>query len=389
MSRIMAIEDEVRNFQKPFLVAGVAGLVACVIGLALSPQQFLRSYLFAYLFWLGVGLGCLPVLMLYHLVGGAWGYSIRRLLESGTRTIVLLAILFIPVLIGMHQIYKWVDPHNPEVGESVLKKAAYLNVPFFVVRAVFFFVLWWFYANRLNRWSAMQDETGDISLLRRFGRLSGPGIAICGFTVTFALIDWAMSLEPRWFSTVYGMLWFMDVALSALAFTIIVFTFLCDRDPLADVARPDTLQDLGNLLFASLMLWAYLSFSQLLIIWSGNIPEEIAWYLSRLRHGWQWTALILIGFQFFVPWLLLLSRRNKRHRRRLGYIALLVLAMRIVDTFWMITPAFYPDGFTLHWLDPIALIGIGGIWLAIYSRQLLSMPLLAINDPNTVPHKAI
>jgi hypothetical protein len=155
------------------------------------------------------------------------------------------------------------------------------------------------------------------------------------------------------------------------------------------VARPETLQDLGNLLFASLMLWAYLSFSQLLIIWSGNIPEEIAWYLSRLRHGWQWTALILIGFQFFVPWLLLLSRRNKRHRRRLGYIALLVLAMRIVDTFWMITPAFYPDGFTLHWLDPIALIGIGGLWLAIYSRQLVSMPLLAINDPNTVPHKAI
>ena len=189
MSRTMAIEDEIRGFHKPFLVAGIAGLVACAIGLALSPQQFFRSYLFAYLFWLSVGLGCLPVLMLYHLVGGAWGYSIRRLLESGTRTIVLLGILFIPVLIGMHEIYKWVDPHNPEVGESVLKKAAYLNVPFFVARAVLFFVLWWFFADRLNRWSAMQDETGDISLLRRFTRFSAPGITIIGFTVTFALID--------------------------------------------------------------------------------------------------------------------------------------------------------------------------------------------------------
>ncbi|HEY2381488.1 MAG TPA: hypothetical protein VGK48_09955 [Terriglobia bacterium] len=389
MSRTQAIEDEIRRFHAPFLAVGVVGLVACAIGFAFSPQQFFRSYLFAYLFWLSIGLGCLPVLMLYHLVGGAWGYSIRRILESGTRTILLLGILFIPVLAGMRQIYTWVDPVNPAVGEAVLKKSAYLNVPFFIARAVFFFILWWFFANRLNRWSAAQDETGDIGLLRRFGRLSGPGITLCGFTVTFALIDWAMSLEPRWFSTVYGMLWFMDLALSALAFSIVVFTFLGDRHPLSEVARPEHLHDLGNLLFASLMLWAYLSFCQLLIIWSGDVPEEISWYLSRLRHGWEWTALVLIGFQFFVPWFLLLSRRNKRQRRRLGYIALLVLGMRIVDTFWMITPAFYPDGFSLHWLDPVALAGIGGIWLAIYARQLLAMPLLALNDPNTVPHKAI
>lgn len=389
MSRVQAVEDEIRSFHTPFLAAGIAGLVACVIGFAFSPQQVFRSYLFAYLFWFSVGLGCLPVLMLYHLVGGAWGYSIRRILESGTRTIVLLGILFIPVLAGMRELYKWVNPQDPEIALSVLKKAVYLNVPFFIARAVFFFVLWWFWASRLNRWSAAQDETGDVGLLRRFGRLSGPGLALMGFTVTFALIDWAMSLEPRWFSSIYGMLWFMDVALSALAFAIVVFTFLSDRSPLAEVARPEHLQDLGNLLFASLMIWAYLSFSQLLIIWSGDIPEEIDWYLSRLRHGWEWTALVLIGVQFFVPWFLLLSRRRKRSRRKLGYVALLVLAMRVVDTFWMITPAFYPNGFTIHWLDPAALIGIGGIWLAIFARQLLAMPLLALNDPNTVPHKAI
>jgi hypothetical protein len=367
----------------------VAGLIACAIGFAFSPQQFFRSYLFAYLFWLTVGLGCLPVLMLYHLVGGAWGYSIRRILESGTRTIVALGILFIPVLAGMRQIYTWIDPQNPKVGESVLKKALYLNIPFFIGRAVFFFALWWLFANRLNRWSAEQDRTGDISLLGRFGRLSGPGLTFYGFTITFGLIDWAMSLEPRWFSSIYGMQWFMDTGLSALAFAIVILTFFSDRPPLAEVARPDTLHDLGNLLFASLMLWAYLAFSQLLIIWSGDIPEEIEWYLSRLRNGWEWTAAVLITFQFFLPWLLLLSKRNKRDPRKLGMIALLVLVMRIVDTYWMITPAFYPQGFTLHWLDPIALAGIGGIWLAIYARQLLTMPLLAVNDPNTVPHKAI
>ncbi len=389
MSRTQAVEEEIRGFRTPLLVIGIGGLVACAIGFAVSPQQFFRSYLFAYLFWFSIGLGCLPVLMLYHLVGGAWGYSIRRILESGTRTILVLGILFIPVLAGLRQIYKWVDPPNAEIAAAVIKKSLYLNVPFFIVRAVVFFLLWWFFASRLNRWSSVQDETGDIGLLRRFGRLSGPGIAIYGFSVTFALVDWAMSLEPRWFSSVYGMLWFMNTALAALAFAIVVFTFFSDRNPLLQVARPDHLHDLGNLLFASLMLWAYLSFCQLLIIWSGDIPEEIDWYLSRLRHGWDWTAAVLYIFQFFVPWFLLLSRRNKRDRRRLGYIALLVLAMRIVDTFWMITPAFYPDRFTVHWLDLIALAGIGGIWLATYARQLIAMPLLALNDPNTVPHKAI
>jgi hypothetical protein len=377
------------SVRKGCLLIGVVALILCAIGLAFWPQQFFRSYLFAYLFWLSIGLGCLPLLMMYHLVGGAWGYSIRRLLESGTRTIVVLAVLFTPVLLGMRQLYSWINPANPEIGEKVLAKALYLNVPFFIARAVFFFFLWWFFANRLNRWSAAQDETGDIGLLQRFSSLSAPGLVFYGLTLTFAMIDWAMSLEPAWYSTVYGMLWIVDTGLSALAFAIVAFAFLADRPPLADVARADHFHDLGNLLFALLMFWAYLSFAQLLIIWAGNLPEEIHWYMSRLRHGWEWTAATLISFQFFIPFFLLLSRRNKRRPRTLGYIALLVLVMRVVDTFWMITPAFYPDQFTVHWLDVIALAGIGGIWLFVYTGQLLSRPLLALHDPNTVPHKAI
>jgi hypothetical protein len=377
------------SFRTWCLLTGIAAFAACGIGYTISPQQFFRSYLFAYLFWLTVGLGCLPLLMMYHLVGGAWGYSIRRLLESGTRTILALAVLFVPVLLGMHRLYIWIDPTSSGVAESVVKKALYLNVPFFVARAVFFFFLWWFFANRLNRWSAAQDETADIGLLRRFSRLSAPGLVFYGLTLTFAVIDWAMSVDPAWYSTVYGMLWIVDTGLSALAFAIVVFAFLSDHSPLANVAQPDHFHDLGNLLFAFLMFWAYLSFAQLLIIWAGDIPEEIHWYLSRLRHGWEWTAAFLIAFQFFVPFFLLLSRRNKRRPRMLGYIALLVLVMRVVDTFWMITPSFYPDRFTVHWLDVIALAAIGGIWLFIYAGQLFSRPLLALHDPNTVPHKAI
>jgi hypothetical protein len=389
MSRTQPVESSLQSLHQRFWWIALAALAVCAIGVVFSPQQFLRSYLFAYLFWMSVGLGCLPLLMLYHLVGGGWGYSIRRILESGTRTILPLAILFIPILIGMRQVYIWVHPPNAEIGAAVLKKALYLNVPFFIGRAALFFFLWWFMARRLNHWSAAQDATDDLGLLRRFARLSGPGLAIYGLTLTFAVVDWAMSLEPRWFSTVYGMLWMVDTGLSALAFAIVVFVFLSDRSPLAEVARPEHFHDLGTLLFAFLMLWAYLSFCQLLIIWAGDIPEEIHWYLSRLRSGWAWMAAALITFQFFVPWFLLLSRRNKKDRRHLGYIALFVLGMRVIDTFWMITPAFYPDRLTLHWLDPVTLVAIGAIWLAVYSRQLSAMPLLALHDPNTVPHKAI
>ena len=381
--------NDLRRLQTSFLRIGAAAFVVCGIGFAFFPLQFFRSYLFAYLFWMSIGLGCLPLLMLYHLVGGAWGYSIRRLLESGTRTTLVLALLFIPILAGMRQLYVWIDPGDHGIAEAVLKKAIYLNVPFFIGRAVFFFFLWWYFGSRLNRWSVIQDETGDLGLLRRFSRLSAPGLVFYGLTLTFAVIDWAMSLEPGWYSTVYGMLWIVDTGLSALAFAIVVFAFLSDRPPLAAVARPDHFHDLGNLLFALLMFWAYLSFVQLLIIWSGDIPEEIRWYLSRLSHGWEWMAAVLIGFQFFVPWFLLLSRRNKRRPRTLGYIALLVLAMRVVDTFWMITPSFYPDRFTVHWLDAVTLAAIGGIWLSIYLAQLSARPLLALHDPNTVPHKAI
>jgi len=383
------IENEISRVRGGFRWIGIIGIVGCIIGLILSPLQFFRSYLFAYLFWMSIGLGCLPLLMLYHLVGGAWGYSVRRILETGTRTIGLLAILFIPILAGMGQIYAWVHPSALDVIEAVGKKTLYLNIPFFVFRAVFFFFLWWFYAKRLNHWSRLQDETADVGLLRRFARLSGPGLVFYGLTLTFASIDWAMSLEPQWFSTVYGMIWMVDTALAGLAFAIVVFVILSNEPPLAEVAKADHFHDLGNLLLAFVMFWAYLEFSQLLIIWSGNVPEEIRWYLSRIRHGWEWTAAALLSFQFFVPFFLLLSRRNKRNKNRLGYIALLVLVMRLVDTFWTITPAFYPDQFKLHWLDGFTLAAIGGVWLATYARQLVMAPLLAMNDPNAMPHKAI
>ena len=375
---------------RPLLLrVGIAGLALTAAGLFFSPAQFFRSYLWAFLFWFGIALGCLPLLMLYHLVGGAWGFTVRRIIESGARTLPVLAILFLPVIFGIPQLYEWSHPDRVAQVEQLRQKQPYLNTPFWIARSILYFGVWLFFAHRLNRLSAKQDETGEPRLMNSFQRLSGPGLVVYGFTITFAAFDWGMSLEPQWYSTIYGMLWIVSQALSSLAFAIAMLALLSDRPPISRLLRPDSLQDLGNLLLAFVMLWAYLSFAQFLIIWSGNLPEEIQWYLSRMRHGWQWVAAALIAFHFFVPFFLLLSRFRKRRTRSIAIIASLVLLMRAVDTYWLITPAFYRDQLTVHWLDIFALVGIGGVWLAVYARQLTLMPLLPLHDPNATPHKAI
>jgi hypothetical protein len=380
---------DLQRWRKVVLAVGVAGLLLTAGGLFVSREQVFRSYLWAFLYWFSVALGCLPLLMLYHLVGGAWGFTIRRIIESGTRTLPVIAILFIPIVFGIHDLYEWARVNGGTELAGLPQKRLYLNVPFWIIRAVLYFAVWLFYANRLNRLSALQDSTGDIGLMKRFQRVSGPGLLVYGFTLTFAVFDWAMSLEPQWYSTIYGMLWMVIQALCGLAFAITILATLPEGRPVSRVRVPANTHDLGNLLLAFVMLWAYLSFSQLLIIWSGNLPEEIQWYLSRIHHGWEWMAAALLVFHFFVPFFLLLGRLRKRDIHSLTRIAMLILFMQIVDTYWIVTPAFYGDRLTLHWLDIFALVGIGGIWLASYVRQLAALPLIPLHDPNAAPHKAL
>jgi len=277
-------------------------------------DQLLRSYLIAYLFWFGVALGCLPLLMLHHLVGGAWGFAIRRILEAATRTLPLMLLLFLPVLFGTHSLYEWSRAEIVARDGILQAKHAYLNVPFFIVRAAVYFLAWITFASLLNRWSAEQDETGNPALIRRFQLLSAPGIVVYTLGISFAAIDWAMSLEPHWFSTIYGMLFIVGQSLAALAFVIPVAALLSESPPVSDFLTPDVFQDLGNLLLMFIMLWSYLSFSQYLIIWAGNLPVEIPWYVNRGRNGWQWVAAFLALVHFAIPFLLLLGRVNKRKK---------------------------------------------------------------------------
>ena len=369
-------------FQKRALIVGVLFLVLFIAGAVINRPQFFRSYLVAYLFWAGIAIGSLALLMLQHLTGGGWGLVIRRVLEAAARTLPLLALMFIPIIIGAHDLYPWTHDEEMAKTPALAQKARlYLNLPFFIGRAVLYFGVWSLFAYLLTKWSSEQDRTADRRYNKRMRMLSGPGIGVLVLTVTFASVDWSMSLNPEWFSTIYGLLFVAAWALSALAFVIAVMAFLGRREPLSRVMRPNHFQDLGKLMLAFVMLWAYFSFSQFLIVWSGNLPEEIQWYLPRLRGGWGAIALTVVIFHFAFPFMLLLSASLKRNAGKLMILAVLILAMRLIDFFWMVAPEFSHEGFHLSWMDVVAPIAIGGLWLAIFFWQLAKRPLMSINDP--------
>jgi hypothetical protein len=238
----------------------------------------------------------------------------------------------------------------------------------------------------LNRWSRQQDHTQEWSaqrpIRRRLILLSGFGLLLYGLTMTFAAIDWVMSLEPHWYSSIYGLLVVVGQLLGALAFAVMVVGWLAKYEPRSELLSPTHAHDLGNLLLVSVLFWAYIAFSQLLIIWSGNLPEEIIWYVRRTEGGWQWIALALVLCQFALPFICLLSRDIKGHAQRLALVAAAILFMHLVDVFWIVMPAFYHDGLSLHWLDLTALIGVGGSWTAFFIWQLKANALLPRADPD-------
>ena len=369
------------------LALGAAGLILAIILGVMSAhgqnpwQQFFRSYLVAYIYWISIPLGCLAILMLHHLTGGWWGLPIRRILEAGTRTLPLMAALFIPILIGMSRIYPWTQPGVIADDVDNQFKRAYLQPHFFLVRAVVYFAIWLVLAYLLNKWSAEQDRTGDLRFQQHMEALAGPGAVLWGLAVTAAAIDWVMSLEPHWFSTIYGFLFIVVELLAAMSFTLVVLRMLSDYEPLKDSADFSQLNDLGNLMLAFVLLWAYLSFSQLLIVWAGNLRNEIPWYTERAFGGWAPVAVFLLVLHFFVPFFLLLQRKVKRRLRVLSLVAAALVVLAFVDVYWLVAPSY--DKLRPHpvLLDLFAVAGIGGVWLGMFLRQLMKLPLLPVHDP--------
>ena len=341
------------RLQKASVRVGAVALALCAVGAGLNPKRFFEAYLMAYVFWLGIALGCQAILMIHHLAGGRWGVADRSLLEAASGTLPLLTVLFIPCLLGLHSLYIWANPEAVAADDVLRHKQPYLNVPFFVIRAGIYFVVWFGTMVLLNRASLAQDQTPSREATRRLTLISGAGLGFYMLTMTFASIDWMMSLEPRWFSTIYGVLIMTGQVLGAFALVIIITAFLVTYKPYANVIGPLHFHDLGNFLLTFVIFWSYMAFSQFLIIWSGNLTDENSWYLQRLAGSWKWVGVALIILHFLVPFLLLLLRDLKRRSPWLAKVALLVFGMGFVDIFWIVAPAmtrislFRSDGDTL------------------------------------------
>jgi hypothetical protein len=367
--------------QRRLLTAGVAGGLLSLVGWWLTPAQFFQSYLIAYMFVLGVTLGCLALGMVHQLSGGAWGVVIRRPIGAASRVLPVLTVLFLPIVIGMHHLYEWTNADLVAHDDILRHKHVYLNTPFFLVRAAAYFLVWNGLSYFLNAWSLEQDRTDDPRLSRRMQRMSAGGLVAYGLTITFASFDWLMSLDPHWFSTIYGVLIMGGQGLSALAFLIVALVWLSRRPPLREIIVPAHFHDLGNLMLAFVMLWAYFSFSQYLIIWSGNLPEEITWYLHRLQTGWRVIGLTLIVLHFAAPFCLLLSRRVKREAELIVTVAAGILIVRVVDLFWLVAPEFHRQGVSVSWLDLLLLLSLCAIWLGCFVWQLRGRAILPVHDP--------
>lgn len=378
---------QLNRIQLIALAVGVVGVALSVVGATTDLKQFYHSYLFAYLFWLAFALGSFAFMMIHHLSGGAWGIVIRRPLEAATMTLPLMALLFIPILITVlgdmapaHYLYKWADPAYVAKDPIVQAKEPYLNPGFFVLRAIVFFAIWIGWAFLISIWSREQDRTGNPKFTQWMRLLSGPGLVLYVLTMTFAITDWVMSLDTHWFSWILGVIFMIGQGLATLAFLVLLLALLAEREPLSSVISQRVVHDIGKLMFAFVVLWAYVSFSQYIIIWSSNVAEFTPWYIRRSSPGWELVSLALIAFHFWAPFLILLSRRLKRNVKALALVALFILVMRYVDLFWLIAPEFQ-DTFSIHWLDFIIPAGIGGVWLALFIWLLKRRPFLPVNDP--------
>jgi hypothetical protein len=375
------IFSKLNRLLKISFVTGVLFLILCCVGAAFHPREFFVSWLFSFIFWIGLTLGCLNAAMIHHLTGGRWGFAARRFLEAGFMTLPLMAIFFVPILFGLHELYPWARPEEIASDKILQQKVIYENFSGFLIRAIFFFGIWILIATRLRKWSLQQDETTGITPTVKMRTLSGSGIVIVPLAATFAFVDWLMSIEPAWFSTIFPLIILIGQILTAFAFVSILLAWFYRQTPFREIVAPAHFQDLGNFLLTFVLFWTYISFSQFLIIYSGNQPHEIGWYLHRIAGNWKWIVAFIALFHFFAPFFLLLLRAVKKNAQRLAAIAILIFFAQAAEIFWTIAPTFYPNEIQIHLTDFAAWLGIGGIWLAVFSFNLKRHPLLAKNNP--------
>lgn len=376
--------SSINRIQLIALIIGLVGIVASAIGAFSDTTNFMQAYLLAYLFWIGLSLGGFPLLLTQHIAGGSWGATIRRPLEAAMMVLPVMALLFIPIILGMSHLYPWLSAEYLAIHPTVAAKTEYLNQTWFIIRAIIYFVLWilgaWFFVKTGTQQDA--DKKNAKKLQLRMGKSSVPWFIIYFVTMTLASIDWGMSITPVWYSGIYGTMFITIQTISTLSLVIISLIYLAKTEGLIDkLLTTKRLQDLGNFLMAYIIFWAYVNFAQLIIIWSNNITETNTWYMVRFEEPWRSISLFLLFFGFFATLAILISRWVKRKRSALGIVSIWSLFVQLLFTFYVIIPAFERTGFVFHWLDLALFLGIGGIWIASYIFQLKSRPIVPINDP--------
>ena len=374
-------------------IGGIA-LIIWAIGAYFDTEQALRSWLLGYVFWGGIGIGCIGILLLQYLTGGAWGVVMRRVCEAGSRTLPILVLLFLPIALGLSSLYEWT--HLAPTEHIMQHRGWFMTKESWILRSVIYFALFGVIAYLLNKWSAQQDRADNFEdaakLLATSSRFSGPTLVIYSLIVTFAAVDWVMMLDPHYFSTIWGLLFVAGWALSCFCFAVAILGYLADRAPMDRVLGRRHFHDIGKLMLALVMVWAYFNFSQYLIIWSGNIPEETEWFLARTTKGWGYVAWILVILHFAAPFVVLLMQDLKRRPKTLAMVGVFILLMRLVDMFWLIAPsprihqlAGEPGAFYVSWMDFVAPIAVGGIWFWYFVGELMKRPLVPVMDPFLEP----
>ena len=368
-------------FQMPALIIGLAGLLATVAGYFVDHSQFFFSYLTAYMFWLTVTLGALFFTMLHHLTGADWSIVLRRILETVMMTLPVMAILFIPILLGLHDLYHWSHEDAVMADPVLQKKSPYLNTVFFTIRAILYFTIWILLARGLYKTSLAQDAGYDPKQVVKMRKISAPGMVLFALSITFAAFDWLMSLDAHWYSTIFGVYIFGGSLLGILTFMVIFGNLLRKKGVLADTITVEHYHDLGKFLFAFTIFWGYIGFSQYFLIWYANIPEETIWYLHRWEGSWKIITMIIVFGHFLIPFMALMPRFVKRKLGALTFFAVWIMIMHWIDIFWLVMPNLHHHGAHFSWMDLTATFGIGGIFLWYFLRKYYKHALVPINDP--------
>lgn len=371
--------QEKGSLGKVALIIGVLGLLLSIIGYFSDSKQFFFSYLTSFAFWVSLGLGGLFFTMLHHISGARWSTVLIRISQAAMSILPLMGIFFIPIFFGISELYDWSNPKIVAESTVLQGKAGYLNISFFTIRTIIYFAIWAILAFLINKYSRMQDEGENTTKQLRI--ISAPGMFLFAFTISFAAFDWLMSLDPHWFSTMFGAYFFGGSFVIILAFLIIMANYLKSNGTLNNEIGYAHFSDLGKLFFGFIVFWAYLGGAQYFFIWYANIPEETVWFLDRWKNSWKTVSLLLIFGHFLIPFASLIFFNTKRNRKILMFFAFWMFFFHYVDMYWLIIPTLHHESAHISWMDLTTFLGIGGIFVALFWNRFTSKAIIPINDP--------